>query len=360
MLKPKSSESRLINIISFLIVFMTMCSIALVREHKIFGITPGNVKIDPITRVSDTDYIINTTETGKDITGYAGQVPLLIYVSGNRIDSVRPLENSETPGFFSRLKTNGLFDSWNGKSISEAQKLNVDVVTGATYSSNAVIENVKSGIDEVLKSPYQSKSYDKNELKYIIAILVICLGAFLPLCVRNRHYRTIQQILNVSVLGFWAGEFINYTMMIGFFSNALHYSLATLIIWLLLFIAFIYPIIGLNNHYCNWICPLGSFQELAGKLRKKKFHLSESTVNILNTFRNLLWVFLLLSLWSGFWISWIDNELFSAFIISSASWIVIVAGILFIILSVFIPRPFCRFVCPTGTIISKSENINHK
>ena len=64
-----------------------------------------------------------------------------------------------------------------------------------------------------------------------------------------------------------------------------------------------------------------------------------------------LWLVLLCLLWAGWGASWIDYEIFTAFIVNSASWAVIGTGIGFVLLSVFIPRPFCRFVCPTGSIL---------
>ncbi|MFC2755492.1 MAG: hypothetical protein ACFN22_03210, partial [Porphyromonas pasteri] len=35
--------------------------------------------------------------------------------------------------------------------------------------------------------------------------LVVLLAAILPLFVHNRTYQTVQQVLNVAVLGFWSG-----------------------------------------------------------------------------------------------------------------------------------------------------------
>lgn len=39
-----------------------------------------------------------------------------------------------------------LLDKWNGMMVKKAVKANVDVVTGATYSSDAVIKNVQKGL----------------------------------------------------------------------------------------------------------------------------------------------------------------------------------------------------------------------
>ena len=52
-----------------------------------------------------------------------------------------------------------------------------------------------------------------------------------------------------------------------------------------------------------------------------------------------------------------NYEMFVAFILQSASWIVIVWALLFIVLSVWVPRPYCRFVCPTGTLFKLAQKI---
>ena len=40
-----------------------------------------------------------------------------------------------------------LSEKWNNMKVNDAKNLKVDAVTGATYSSEAVIKNVKAGLD---------------------------------------------------------------------------------------------------------------------------------------------------------------------------------------------------------------------
>lgn len=56
-------------------------------------------------------------------------------------------------------------------------------------------------------------------------------------------------------------------------------------------------------------------------------------------------------------LGWMDMELFQAFQFESASWWIIGAACLFIVISSVIARPYCRFVCPTGSLFKRSENI---
>ena len=104
--------------------------------------TPG----DGIMTKENGVYIVNTTKLSADVIGYNGPTPLKIYIKGDKIDKIEALPNDETPRFFEMVKT-GLLNKWNGMTVKQAASANVDAVTGATYSSNAVKENVRLGVN---------------------------------------------------------------------------------------------------------------------------------------------------------------------------------------------------------------------
>ncbi|MBR4648310.1 MAG: FMN-binding protein [Bacteroidales bacterium] len=91
-------------------------------------------------------YIVNTTKLGANVQGYNGPTPLKIYIKEDKIEKVEALPNDETPRFFEMVKT-GLLNKWNGMTVKQAASAKVDAVTGATYSSNAVKENVRLGVE---------------------------------------------------------------------------------------------------------------------------------------------------------------------------------------------------------------------
>ena len=90
--------------------------------------------------------VVNTTTLATDVEGYAGTTPVKIYIKKNKIERVEALPNMETPKYFAQVKR-ALLDKWKGLSVKDAAKQEVDVVTGATYSSEALIENVRRGIN---------------------------------------------------------------------------------------------------------------------------------------------------------------------------------------------------------------------
>lgn len=103
-----------------------------------------------MTKEADGSYIINTTTLGKDVKGFRSNTPLSIHIKKGKIVDIKPLANQETPKFFNKVKQ-GLLNKWNGMKVSKAASGQVDGVTGATFSSKAVKENVKRGIAYYLK-----------------------------------------------------------------------------------------------------------------------------------------------------------------------------------------------------------------
>ena len=91
-------------------------------------------------------FIINTTELGKNVEGYNGPTPLKIYINNNKVEKIEALKSFETPKYYVKVKK-ALLEKWNGLKIKEAKALKVDAVTGATFSSEAVIKNVQLGLD---------------------------------------------------------------------------------------------------------------------------------------------------------------------------------------------------------------------
>lgn len=91
---------------------------------------------------------INTTDLGKDIIGYNGPTPVEItVVSGNIVD-IKALPNMEGPRYMQAVRDGGLLKKLVGKSVKEAKDIELDAVSGATYTSNALIKNIRLGLEK--------------------------------------------------------------------------------------------------------------------------------------------------------------------------------------------------------------------
>lgn len=106
---------------------------------------------DVMRKLSDGTYVVNTTSLCANVKGYRGATPLEVHFKNNKIVKVVALANRETPRYFQKAKT-GLQDKWNGMSASKAAKADVDGVTGATFSSKAIMANVKAAANYYKKN----------------------------------------------------------------------------------------------------------------------------------------------------------------------------------------------------------------
>ena len=371
------------RLLSLVVVVLILAAAAILRDGRILGHDLREaheakaLKNDTLEVTPDGAFVVSTKPLAKDVQGYGGPVPLKIHIKDGRVAAVEAEPNAESPDFFNRAKT--LLNHWQGKEVDEALAEEVDAVSGATFSSRAIIANMQRGLayakqhgqwgengsvgalgtsaPPIVGSEDGSVGALGTSAPPIVALIVVLLGAVVPLFYNNRRLHLVQLAVNVVVLGLWTGTFVSYTLFLRVFSGGVSLSAigALAAPLLMLIVALIYPLVGRSGHYCANICPFGSAQELAGKLSRRKLRITPRVLKLLSVLRNLLWGVLMALLLTGTCTAWIDYELFTAFLYSSASVWVIVLAALFLVLSVWVPRPYCRFVCPTGALIKSVE-----
>lgn len=373
----RQRKGIMIRLLSLIVVMLVLSAAAILRDGRIFGhdLRQTHAAVVSVAQGSDTlevqpdgTFVVNTRVLAKDVQGYGGPVPLKIHIGKDgKLTAIEAEPNAESPSFFDRAKE--LFSRWQGKTIDEAMAEDVDAVSGATFSSKAIIRNVQRGLAYAKQHGLadggkgaQEESAERTvatgwTLGSIVALIAVLLGAIVPLFTNNRRLHLVQLVVNVVVLGLWTGTFVSYTLFLRLFAGGVSLSaIGTLAAPLLmLIVALLYPLAGRSGHYCAHVCPFGSAQELAGKLSRRKLRITPRVLRVLTALRNLLWGVLMALLLTGTCTAWIDYELFTAFIYSSASVWVIVLAVLFLVLSVWVPRPYCRFVCPTGALMKSVE-----
>lgn len=357
------------QVLSLAVCLLIISSLAIVKHGEWLGhdFKPKAEHIDAgdtLRWLNGGTCVINTTGLASDIEGYAGKVPLEITVKDNVVVGVKACDNAETEDFFNEAKV--LLDKWKGKTIEQASRLKVDAVSGATYSSNAIIGNMQRGLQYAGKKLSDGKSAHRNvgladmfsgfemSLKNLAGLLVVLMAAILPLFVKDRRYRLCQMMLNIVVLGFWCGSFLSYTTLMGFMAHGIR-PVAMAILLVMLVTAFVYPLFGRKSYYCTNVCPFGALQQAAGKCVRYKVKIKPGTLKRLDMLRQILWALLMLCIWGGVWSDWTDYEPFAAFIFKSASWVTMVIAVAFVLLSFVVTRPYCRFVCPLGTLLKISQ-----
>ena len=95
----------------------------------------------------DGTYVVNTTTLANDVDGYAGPTPVEVYIKKNKIVKVVPLKMQDGPKYVAKVK-NGMLTKYEGMKIEKKKALSkVDGVTGATFTSDAVRENVQRAVE---------------------------------------------------------------------------------------------------------------------------------------------------------------------------------------------------------------------
>ena len=356
--------SKLSQTVSLIITIFLISIISINRDNQILGFSideKDNECYENITYNNDT-LIINTSKIVSGIKGYRGSTPLEIHITPDGyISKVIPLKNSESPRFFKSLEKKNLYSQWIGLTPEEAIEKRVDAISGATISSNAVIKTFKAGIQYAIDNDVVPNDDIKEffSIKNILVILVILISVIVPIFAKNKVYRYIQLFTNIIILGVWSGTFLSLSMIVNFVSNGFN-SIEMLIPLLLIITAFILPLFNKKQHYCSWVCPFGASQEIIYSISPFKIKISNKTYKLLKVFQKLLWSIIILILCFGIYSEIMDYEAFSIFFFNQADTPILIIGFMFLFSSLFVKRPYCKFVCPTGYTLKLSEKSNYR
>lgn len=99
-----------------------------------------------MTKTQDGTYIVNTTTLAKDVEGYAGATPLEVHIKKNVIVKVVVLKNQDGPKYNAKVKKE-MLTKYEGMNVKKGTFQDVDAVTGATFTSKAMQENIRRAVD---------------------------------------------------------------------------------------------------------------------------------------------------------------------------------------------------------------------
>lgn len=92
-------------------------------------------------------YAVYSKPASDGIKGYAGETPVLVALDSKKVIlGVYLLQNQETPRFAKRVEDAGFYKNWNGLTVKQALKKEVDAVSGATFTSRAVAQSVLAAL----------------------------------------------------------------------------------------------------------------------------------------------------------------------------------------------------------------------
>lgn len=297
--------------------------------------------------------LIVTAPVAGDLIGFGGTVPLVMAVgTDGKVMGIELLANDESPDFLTQITAAGFFTAWNGLSLQEAAILSVDGVSGASMTTDAVKGSIKKTLAFYLQQETQAKAVDgialsKNIMGYLIllfALVSMFRGG------RLKKYRWVLLSASILILGVWSGYFVSFALLYGWLLNGVPFA-GRLFMVVLVALAFLIPLFFGKAFYCSYVCPYGAAQELVGKLRKKKLIPRGGVKRLLKYTRIFYFTVVMVLLLCGLTLDLTMFELFSVFLFTVAGGWAIALGLTFLVLSVFLPRPWCNYFCLTGQLL---------
>ena len=101
---------------------------------------------DVMRKEKDGTYVVNTTTLAHDVEGYNGPTPVEVYIKKNKIVKVVPLKSQEGPKYVAKVKKD-MLPKYEQMNVKKGTVQDVDAVTGATFTSKAVQENIRRAVD---------------------------------------------------------------------------------------------------------------------------------------------------------------------------------------------------------------------
>ncbi len=181
--------------------------------------------------------------------------------------------------------------------------------------------------------------------------------------------------------GYPVSLFLELDPLVGFATAA---TTGTIYKGLILCLLLLVPTLFLGRFFCNWICPYGTLHQLIGWLFGRKDEVTRIDSNRFRKLQGLKYVFLVMMIVMAFFgslqIGLLDpiclfhrsmstavlpalNEIFpDTFYVKQAyhvgAWAIGFLLLFFVVMNVYVPRFFCRVVCPLGAFLGVASRFS--
>lgn len=330
------------------------------REDHVVSILPSTELYYATINDGDQEKVyLESTHIIKNIRGYAGEINVGIIVDQNGyIQQVEHISSKETESYLVDIKNANFYEQFKDVSITNGHQ-NIDAVTGATLTSQAITTTVSKLVNKAIPYPISNYSeIDEVNLFSVEALLnktwiahIITIFLMFFFVLQRWKKKTKKSMLALTILS---------TIYLGFFlNNSFTY------------ISFIHPFVGTSvssfvglyslfvllgaiwgkNTYCRYICPFGNIQKIITQFNPlkttRKFFISNKWIKRI---RAAITVILLTGVLLGIR-NWSNYELFPDLFGLSVLSVWFVVAVITVLTTMVYPMIWCRLLCPTGAIL---------
>ena len=335
--------------------------------------------------------VMNTSPYSDEIYGYNSVTPLNIYLdSCDKIVEVEMCENRESRGFVNKVINSGFLDSWDGLTVEEAAKHHVDAVSGSTFSSTAMAQSLQTRMSLLSQQKARLYSWDWSLFIRQVCVLIVTVLAticfFMPKPKKFKNseswglgdlvtLRRITLLLSIAILGFWTNSLLSLSLFCNWLTNGVSLAIQ-LPISIIAALSIILPLVTKKAFYCQYLCPFGAAQEFVGLIKskdksqkskdkglkskdesQKSSSIKANIYKVFSVLRKVILLSLLIIFALGVGLDLSVVEPFPIFNYQSIGFGVAIFATVILILSIFIKKPWCNYLCPTGTLLESFRTL---
>lgn len=308
--------------------------------------------------------IIRTSPAADNIVGYQGPTECLISLNSEGVvQKIRVRKSYENEPYYGYLNEDWsfryLFQNLTMEEVATFDLVanEVEGVSGATMTSMAVAKGVVETAKQYVATTKQPEATPTPAWSLTSAqigsLIIFGLGILIALTnLRGISWlRACYQLVLIGYVGFVNGDMLSLAMLGGWAEHGIPWKSAVHFV-ALMGAAIALPIGIRRNIYCSHLCPHGAVQQLVRSRLPWTWHLGKWSRRLLRIIPvGLLgWAVVVSALQWPY--SLVDIEPFDAYSIRIAGWATITVAIIGVVFSLFVPMGYCRFGCPTGSILN--------
>lgn len=308
-------------------------------------------------------YVFRTSPAADNLVGYQGPTDTLVALDHDEnVLGIRLRHSFDNEPYVGYVRDEEYFLTlFNGRSLTELAELDlfearVEGVSGATMTSltvtDALVLAAKEALVEVERQDVQVASFLPNSRQF--ATMAVVFAGLMTGITRLRQFRLVRLTLLLAVIavpGLLNGDLLSQATLVGWTQNDIPWQFATGLITVSA-IAVLVPVFSKYQIYCHQLCPHGAVQQLIRKRVPWQWRVPRCLRHrsALIPFVLLGWCIIVAMLHLPF--SLVDLEPFDAWIFQAAGTATIVIALVGLGASLFVPMAYCRYGCPTGTLLN--------
>ncbi len=311
-------------------------------------------------------YAVLSEDLNLGIKGYGGPVPLMIALSPTgEVLNIRALSNNETPSYSGALGS--FVQQFIHKGPMNRLELgrDIDAITGATITSDAVTETVRAVLkrfsSEVLHQKSETASpalrIHRQDILFPVLLLAVALTALL---LRNTTLRWLAMTGGFIYFGIMTHTMLSIVQVANLGLLNIPDIFKNTPWFMTLVLAFV-PAIIIGRIYCGSLCPFALVQEILLLFRKARHKPSPISPAIDTALRNIKYGLLIGLILLCFLLgnaSAANIEPFVTLFSAHASKLAWAFLLLMMVLGVFHFRFWCVYLCPVGALTGLVSSVS--